>query len=189
MIGLLSALALSAWAAPKEFPTADAAALHFIDEARREPEQRIEYCAWILELGPRRYVLSERRSGDMNRCPNGDFFPKNTAASVHTHPIWGAADDVAASGQVFSEGDFGHAEAQPSKPTYLGAPAGHVLRYDPGGTVCTRMFITRNFTIVRDLPRSVKGRLELNPGEKKPLLTQAGRPIPRPSYCREPTSS
>lgn len=71
-------------------------------------------------------------------------------------------------------------------PTYLGAPAGRVLRYDPGGSVCHgKSFITRRFKIVRDLKPSVLGRLPVNPDEKTALFDLMGKPIPRPPYCKD----
>lgn len=63
------------------------------------------------------------------------------------------------------------------------APAGHILRYEPGGTVCTAMFITRNFRVTRDLSPTVRGRLEVAPGAKSALFNRCGRPLPKPSYC------
>ena len=128
--------------------------------------------------------------GDMNRCPATWPKPAGTVGSVHTHPIWGpGSKDVGSAGQVFSEGDFSHAEhADVGVATYLGAPAGHVLRYDPGGSTCWgKSFIARKFKIVRDLSPTVNGRLPLDSGVKTPLFDQGGKPIAKPPYCREPS--
>jgi hypothetical protein len=190
----LLALALLAFppaaaALPSSYPSIDAAAVAFVDLVREYPEQRNEYCAWLIKDKDGRVRIGTINTGDMNRCPSSWPKPAGTVGSVHTHPIWGDSSPGAA-GQVFSEGDFSHAEhADVSVPTYLGAPAGHVLRYDPGGSVCWgKSFIQRKFTIVRDARPSVRGQLALDPERRDALFDQGGRPIPRPAYCRDAPS-
>lgn len=182
---LLLALAPRAEAMPASYATLDEAAVAFVELARGYPQQKNEYCAWLIKKDGR-IIIGGINEGDMNRCPSSWPKPAGTAGSVHTHPIWGG-QDIGAAGQVFSEGDFAHAEhADVGVPTYLGAPAGHVLRYDPGGSECWgRSFIARKFRIVRDLSPSVRGRLILNPGEKVQLFDAGGKPLPRPVYCKD----
>lgn len=185
---LLSALAPGAAAMPSSYGSLDEAAVAFVDLVRTYPEQKKEYCTWLIKEPNGRIRFGVISEGDMNRCPA--TWPKHpaTVGSVHTHPIWGpGAQNVESAGQVFSEGDFAHAEhADVGVATYLGAPAGHVLRYDPGGTTCWgKSFIARNFRIVRDLSPTVRGRLPVNPGVKTPLFDQGGKPIPRPAYCKD----
>ncbi len=190
LVVLLGALAPRASAMPSSYASLDAAAVAFVDLVRTYPEQKKEYCAWLIKDADGRIRFGTINEGDMNRCPSSWPKPAGTAGSVHTHPIWGpGAKDVSATGQAFSEGDFGHAEhADVSVPTYLGAPAGHILRYDPGGTACWgRSFIARNFRITRDLRPTVNGRLPVNPGEKTALFDTGGRMIPKPAYCKEAT--
>lgn len=188
LLALILALAPRASAMPSSYASLDAAALAFVDLVRTYPEQKKEYCAWLIKEEGGRIRFGTINEGDMNRCPSSWPKPAGTVGSVHTHPLWGpGAKDVAAAGQVFSEGDFGHAEhADVGVPTYLGAPAGHVLRYDPGGTACWgRSFIARSFKIVRDLSPTVRGRLPVNPGEKTPLFDQGGKPVAKPAYCKD----
>ncbi|MBI2386240.1 MAG: DUF4329 domain-containing protein [Elusimicrobia bacterium] len=188
LIAFLVALAPRAAAMPSSYPSLDEAAVAFVDLVRSYPEQRKEYCAWLIKEADGRVRFGTINEGDMNTCPSSRPKPAGTVGSVHTHPIWGpGAKDVAAAGQVFSEGDFGHAEhADVSVPAYLGAPAGHVLRYDPGGSLCWgRSFIMRKFKIVRDLNPTVRGRLPVNPDEKKSLFDVGGRMVPKPAYCKE----
>lgn len=188
LLVLAGALAPRASALPSSYASLDEAAVAFVDLVRSYPEQRKEYCAWLIKESDGRVRFGTINEGNMDKCPSSWPKPAGTVGSVHTHPIWGpGAKDVGSAGQVFSEGDFGHAEhADVSVPTYLGAPAGHVLRYDPGGTACWgRSFIARNFKVVRDLSSTVRGRLPVNPGEKTPLYDQAGKPVPKPAYCKE----
>jgi hypothetical protein len=162
------------------------AAVAFTDLVRKFPDQRMEYCAYILHGADGRFRLSPIRQGDMNHCPSDRPKPKEAVAVAHTHPLSGWDGDVSAAGQVFSEGDFGFAESTEMHiPIYLGAPAGHVLRYSAGNTVCKgQSFIRRNFEVVRDLRPSVVGRLPINPGEDTPLYDVAGRKMPKPDYCK-----
>lgn len=189
LLSVLLALAPAPAAAlPSSYATADAAAIAFVDLVREYPEQKNEYCAWLVKTPEGRVVIGVISTGDFNHC--GGVWPKpaGTVGSVHTHPIWGPnARDVGAAGQVFSEGDYGHAEhADVGVPLYLGAPAGHVLRYDPGGTKCWgRSFIARDFKIVRDLSPSVRERLPVQPGVKTPLYDLLGKPLPKPGYCKD----
>jgi hypothetical protein len=168
------------------FASERAAATGFVDMVRKFPEQRNEYCAYIVRGSDGKFGFSPIRRGDMNHCPSDRPKPANATATVHTHPLWGGDSDVGAAGQVFSEGDFGFAESDEIHlPIYLGAPAGHVLRYAPGGTVCKgQSLMRRDFEIVRDLRPSVSGRLPVNPGVDMPLFDVGGRKIPTPSYCR-----
>lgn len=168
------------------FRDANAAAVAFVDLVRKYPDQRMEYCAYILKGADGRFGFSPIRQGDMNHCPADRPRPANAVASVHTHPQGGRDSDVSAAGQVFSEGDFGFAESdEMHMPIYLGAPAGHVLRYAPGGTSCKgESFVRRDFAIVRDLRPTVAGRLPVNPGEDQPLYDQGGKKIAKPSYCK-----
>ncbi len=185
---LLSALAPGAAALPSSYKSIDEAAVAFVDLVRTYPEQKKEYCTWLIKEPGGRIRFGVISEGDMNRCPGSWPKPASTVGSAHTHPIWGpGAKDVGAAGQVFSEGDYAHAEhADVGVATYLGAPAGHVLRYDPGGSTCWgNSFIARNFKIVRDLSPTVKGRLPINSGEKNTLFV-GDRRIPRPPYCKEP---
>lgn len=186
---LLLALAPPAAAAPSSFATIDEAAVAFVDLVRTYPQQKNEYCAWLVKNKEGRVVIGTINEGDFNRCPSSWPKPPGTAGSVHTHPIWGG-QAIGAAGQVFSEGDFFHAEhADVSVPTYLGAPAGHVLRYDPGGSTCWgKSFIARRFRVIRDLSPGVAGRLEINSGVKVPLFDAGGKPIPKPAYCKDARS-
>ena len=163
------------------------AAVAFVDLVRKFSDQHTEYCAYILRGADGRFRFSPIRQGNMDHCPPDLPKPKEAVASVHTHPIWGGSDDVSAAGQVFSEGDFSFAESpEENIPIYLGAPAGHILRYAAGGTACKgQSFIRRDFEIVRDLRPSVVGRLPINPGQDMPLYDMAGRKLPRPDYCKQ----
>lgn len=188
LFALVLALAPGASAMPSSYASLDEAAAAFVDLVRTYPEQKNEYCAWLIKEPGGRVRFGTINEGDMDRCPSSWPKPAGTVGSVHTHPIRGpGAKDVGAAGQVFSEGDFSHAEhADVSVPTYLGAPAGHVLRYDPGGSECWgKSFIARKFKIVRDLSPPVSGRLPLNPDEKTPLYDRGGKPIPKPAYCKD----
>lgn len=188
LLVLAGALAPRAAAMPSSYASLDEAAVAFVDLVRTYPEQRNEYCAWLIKEPGGRIRFGVINEGDMNRCPSSWPKPAGTVGSVHTHPIWGpGSQDVGAAGQVFSEGDFGHAEhADVSVATYLGAPAGHVLRYDPGGSTCWgKSFIARKFRVVRDLSPTVSGRLPLSSGVKTPLFDRGGKPIAKPAYCKE----
>ncbi len=168
------------------FRDADAAAVAFVDLVRKYPDQRVEYCAYLLRGADGRIGFSPVRTGDMNHCPADRPRPANAVANVHTHPLWGRVAELSAAGQVFSEGDFGFAETDEMRmPIYLGAPAGHVLRYDPGGTSCKgESWMMRRFSIIRDLRPTVAGRLPVNPGEDQPLFDAAGKKIKKPDYCK-----
>ena len=190
VLAFLLALAPPAAALPSSYATIDAAAVAFVDLVRTYPEQKNEYCTWLIKEPNGRIRFGVINEGDMDRCPSSWPKPAGTVGSVHTHPIWGpGSKDVGSAGQVFSEGDFSHAEqADVGVATYLGAPAGHVLRYDPGGSTCWgKSFIARKFKIVRDLSPTVNGRLPLDSGVKTPLFDQGGKPIAKPPYCREPS--
>ncbi len=162
------------------------AAVAFVALVRKYPDQRMEYCTYLLRGADGRFRFSPIRQGDMNHCPADRPKPKDAVASVHTHPQGGRDSDPSSAGQVFSEGDFAFSEsAEMNFPIYLGAPAGHVLRYVPGGTLCKgESFVIRNFEIVRDARSSVRGLLPINPGEKTPLYSQSGVKLPKPPYCR-----
>jgi hypothetical protein len=183
---LLLLLASPAAAFPSSYASVDAAAVGFVDLVRSYPGQKIEYCAWLIKGKDGKIVIDTIKEGDMDRCPSSWPKPAGTVGSVHTHPIWGT-QALEAAGQVFSEGDFTHAEHESvGVPTYLGAPAGHVLRYDPGGSSCWgSSFIARKFKVVRDVAPGVAGRLQINSGEKVPLFDLSGKPIPKPAYCKD----
>lgn len=185
---LLALAPRDATALPASYATIDEAAVAFVDLVRTYPQQKNEYCTWLIKESGGRVHFGTINEGNMDKCPSTWPKPAGTVGSVHTHPIWGpGSQDVASAGQVFSEGDFSHAEhADVGVPTYLGAPAGHVLRYDPGGSSCWgKSFIARKFKIVRDLNPSVRGRLPLNPDEKTALYDTGGKPISKPSYCKD----
>jgi hypothetical protein len=182
----VSAASIVGQVPPGKYKTADAAAVGFVDLVRTIPEQRNEYCAYILfEKSDRSYGLSAVRQGDFNQCPADRPKPANAVASVHTHPKWGGDDVASAAGQVFSEGDFQFADSDEMKfPIYLGAPAGHILRYDNGGTTCQGdTLVKRKFVFVRDAPVSVRGRLAINSGDLTTLYDQAGKKQPKPPQC------
>lgn len=185
---LVALMSSDASAMPSSFATIDEAAVAFVDLVRAYPQQKNEYCTWLVREPGGRIRFGTINEGNMDKCPSSWPKPGGTVGSVHTHPIWGpGSQDPASAGQVFSEGDFAHAEhADVGVPTYLGAPAGHVLRYDPGGSVCWgKSFIARKFKIVRDIRPSVRGRLPLNTDEKTPLYDTGGKPIARPAYCKD----
>lgn len=148
-----------------------------------------EYCAWIIRGPDGRHFWGAVNEGDMNRCSMNWPRPDGTVASVHTHPTSAGGGDIEAAGQVFSEGDFygsewkGEDGRQKPLPGYLGAPAGHVLRYDPGGTTCKgATLIKRDFVVVSGSVDTE--RLAIKPGKFMPLFDQAGRPVPAPAYCK-----
>lgn len=175
-------------AMPSSYPSVDAAAVAFVDLARSYPDQRKEYCAWLIKDADGKVRFGVINDGDMNHCPSSWPKPAGTAGSVHTHPIWGGANDPGAASQMFSDGDFAHGEAA-EVPVFLGGPAGHVLRYDPGGTSCWgSSFIARRYKIVRDAAPSVRGKLPLESGAKTPLFDAGGKPIPKPAYCKDARS-
>lgn len=168
------------------FPTERRAAVAFVDMVRKFPDQRMEYCAYILRGPDGRFRFSPVRQGDMNHCPADRPKPADAAASVHTHPLGGRDSDTEAAAQAFSEGDFAFAESAEMRfPVYLGAPAGHVLRYEPGHSFCRgESFIRRDFEIVRDLKPTVAGRLPVNPGVDAALYDEGGKKLPKPAYCQ-----
>ena len=168
------------------FASERTAAVGFVDLVRKLPEQRQEYCAYILRGADGRFGFSPIRNGNMDLCPSDRPKPKGATATVHTHPLWGRDADPSTAGQVFSEGDFAFSESDEIHlPIYLGAPAGHVLRYAPGGTACKgQSLIRRDFEIVRDARPSVRGLLPINPGVDLPLFDESGHKVPKPSYCR-----
>lgn len=190
LLGLLNALTPGASALPASYATMDEAAVAFVELARTYSDQKKEYCAWLIKGADGRVFIGPSGEGDMDKCKSQWPKPAGTVGSVHTHPIWGPGSKaIDAPGQAFSEGDFDFAEnAGVLVPLYLGAPAGHVLRYDLGGSLCVRKsFITRNFKVVRDLKPGVSDRLPLKSGKKVALYDLAGKPIPRPPYCKEDT--
>lgn len=146
LLFLLLALAPSgAGAAASSYATIDEAAVAFVDLARTYPQQKNEYCAWLIKDNGGRVRFGTINEGDMDHCPSSWPKPAGTVGSVHTHPIWGPGSaDVSSAGQVFSEGDFAHAE--------------HA---------------------------DVSGRLPLNPGQKTALYDAGGKPVPKPSYCKD----
>jgi hypothetical protein len=161
------------------------AAVAFVDMVRKLTEQRMEYCAYIVRGADGRYGFSAIREGDMDKCPSDRPKPKTATALVHTHPLWGRDRDPSVAGQIFSEADFDFAESdEMHMPIYLGAPAGHVLRYAPGGTSCKgESFVRRDFEFVRDGRPSVRGLLPINPGVDMPLYSESGKKLPKPAYC------
>jgi hypothetical protein len=186
---LASLTPLGAVAMPSSYATADEAAVAFVDLVRSYSEQRTEYCAWLINTSEGRVRFGTISDGGTDKCPLQWPKPDGTLASVHTHPIWGpGAQDPSSASQVFSEGDYANAESpEAGVPIYLGAPAGHVLRYDPGNSTCWgNTLIRRRFIVVRDLNPSVLGRLPVDPDRRVPLFDLAGKPIPRPDYCRDP---
>jgi hypothetical protein len=173
-------------AAAAGYASERAAAVAFVELARKNPDQRMEYCAYIVRGPDKRFSLGPTMPGDMNHCPLDSTVPApaGAVAVAHTHPLWGRPDDVSAAGQVFSEGDYQFAEIL-HMPIYLGGPAGHILRYAPGGTFCRgQSFVRRNFEVVRDLAPTVVGRLPVNPGVDAPLYSEAGVKLPKPAYCQ-----
>ena len=169
------------------FPSEREAAIAFVDMARKLPEQRFEYCAYILRNPNGRFGFGPVRRGDMNHCPADRPKPANAVSDVHTHPRPAGGDDVSAPEQVFSDSDYAFSEsAEMHFPIYLGAPAGHVLRYVPGHTFCKgASYIMRQFEVVRDLRPTVIGRLPVNPGQYLQLYDIGGQKLPKPSYCKD----
>ncbi len=183
---------IDAAAMASSYATLDEAALSFVDLVRTYPQQKNEYCTWLVKTPEGRIRFGLINEGDMDRCPSTWPKPAGTVGSVHTHPIWGPGSyDPSSAGQVFSEGDFSHAEhADVNVPTYLGAPAGHVLRYDPGGSRCWgKSFIARSFKVVRDAQAGVLGRLPIQPDKKMPLFDVGGKPVSKPAYCKDQSRS
>ncbi|MDE2490904.1 MAG: DUF4329 domain-containing protein, partial [Elusimicrobia bacterium] len=177
--------AAAAAAEPRDVSYASerAAALAFVAAARARPDQRLEYCAYVLRGADGRYRFGTIYRGDMDQCDDGPP-PADAAAGAHTHPIWGRPDDPSADAQSFSDKDFDWAEWY-KLPLYLGAPDGAVLRYAPGHTLCRgTTLMRRDFEIVRDLRPSVADEMAVRPGAWTPLFDEAGNPLPRPSYCR-----
>lgn len=186
LLSLLLLAPSNARAQAADYKSVDEAAVAFVRLVREYPDQRVEYCTFLIKGTNGRVRFGAILTGDMNRCPSGENprKPDVLVGSVHTHPIWGGAKDLGAAGQVFSEGDFNHSEYF-KVPIYLGAPAGHILRYDPGGTTCTQMSVTRDFRVIVDVPGGgVASQLVVQPGKKSYLLDPGGKPLPRPAACQ-----
>ena len=133
------------------------------------------------------YRLFNRWFADAVWFPDEPVVGEERAGLNHSveYPLGGRDTDPGSAGQVFSEGDFAHGEYF-KVPTYLGAPAGHVLRYDAGGTTCKgRSFITRHFKIVRGARGVSANSLPIVPGQRAPLYDQVGKPLPKPDYCKD----
>lgn len=188
------ALATNARATQSSFKTMDAAAVAFVKLVQENyaGAKNQEYCAWIIAAQDGKFfigVISE--DADMNHCKMPNPRPAGTVASVHTHPTSAGGSSLDAAGQVFSEGDFAGTEwkgpdGKQTLPGYLGAPAGHVLRYDPGGTECKgSTLIRRNFKVVSGLSAEQVQRLPIVPGKFMPLFDQGGKAVPKPAYCKQ----
>lgn len=171
----------------------DAAAVAFVKLVQENypGAKNQEYCAWIVAAQDGKFfigVISE--DADMNHCKLPKPRPAGAAASAHTHPTSAGGSNLEAAGQVFSEGDFAGTEwkgpdGKQALPGYLGAPAGHVLRYDPGGTECKgSTLIRRNFKVVSGLSAEQTQRLPIVPGKFMPLFDVSGKVIPKPDYCK-----
>lgn len=160
-------------AAPRSFPerspvfaTEKEAAAAFVDAVRADfPEQRIEYCAFILRRAGGYVYETPPTKGDPDRCPSPARAPAQATASVHTHPIFDppTAAELSGSAQLFSENDFAYAEAR-GLPIYLGAPAGHILYYRPGATTCRGDMVRHAYELARPA-RGGKGELAIRPDE------------------------
>lgn len=164
------------------YPSADKAAIAFVDFARKQfPEQRIEYCAYIIRLPDGSFNYTTPVDGTPNHCPTHPK-PAGSVAAAHTHPILHAADtdNLSNSGQVFSENDILFTyRSDISLPIYLGAPAGHVLRYAPGSSECRGDMVKHAYTIVRAPRSSATGAIPLKPTEF--VYAQEGK---KKAYCR-----
>ncbi len=126
----------------------------FVDMVRSFRTSAWKYCAYIVRGADEELGFTPIRRGDMNRARRTvpSRRPRTRLpATVRIRcgagtPTWGRRP-----ADVCPEGDFAFAESdEMHMPIYLGAPAGHVLRYAPGGTSCKgQSFIRRDFEIVR----------------------------------------
>ncbi|MCM2276701.1 MAG: DUF4329 domain-containing protein [Oligoflexia bacterium] len=163
------------------FPDRDRAAIAFVDFVRAEfPKQFVEYCAYLVRDGAGGVTFRNVTVGSPGSCAPLEWpVPRDAVGLVHTHPQHGERRrDLAASDQIFSETDYEAAESlNPRIPVYLGAPAGHVLRYDPGQTECQGENVRHRYVIVRK--PAAAGRLLVSPEEFRPVpgASQA-------AYCR-----
>lgn len=164
------------------YPNADKAAGSFVDFARSSfPNQRIEYCAYILRLPDGSFKYTTPVDGTPDSCPTQPK-PSGAVAAVHTHPILHAAgkDDLSLSGQMFSENDFLFTyRPDINLPIYLGAPAGHVLRYAPGASECRGDMVRHGYTTVRGPKPGASGVLLFKSSEF--VYIKDGK---KQAYCR-----
>ena len=80
---------IDAAAMASSYATLDEAALSFVDLVRTYPQQKNEYCTWLVKTPEGRIRFGLINEGDMDRCPSTWPKPAGTVGSVHTHPIWG----------------------------------------------------------------------------------------------------
>ncbi len=162
-----------------EYESTDKAAAAFIDFARTYFKQQfIEYCAEIVKTPQGHYTFKEVVSGTPSSCPSRAK-EKDVAAIVHTHPQDpDNRKNLNSIFQVFSAGDVEAAEWKDKAIVYLGAPGGHILRYDPGTSQCRGNTVMNPYKIVRPPDKGTHGKLVIGPRDFVPF--ENGR---KPSYC------
>jgi hypothetical protein len=146
------------------FDSSDDAAIFFANLIRDKfPDQKVEYCTFILKESDK-YTIKEVIRGTPGSCPRpNDMDISQIAAAVHTHPGVageGASNFLGSSIQLPSMSDYAVAKYY-NIPQYMGAPAGHVLKYTNKSIKCKgSSFIKREYQILQDPSPNSTGKLQ-----------------------------
>jgi hypothetical protein len=163
------------------FSSADEAAKAFVNYTKSlSKSQRIEYCVWIYASGEN-FRLGSLIEGDSNQCPRGQIEQSSIVASVHTHPRMFGGLNLTAPAQLFSDADMGFANYPGTgEYAYLGAPAGHVLKYKRGSSVCRgSSWVQHPYQIIQGPDRGASGSLPFKADEWRQQDVGGKR------YCRK----
>jgi hypothetical protein len=145
----------------KTFSSPEQAAIAFVDDIQSRPTaQTVEFCSFIVKNGSQ-YRIHRVIKGSPDSCPllKQDPLPEGIVANIHTHPTRFGEKELSAPGQLFSQGDINVAERdEVGSKTFLGGPAGQVLLYKRGSTVCRGKMVKYPYQIVRP-GKNAKGSL------------------------------
>ena len=161
------------------YSSMDEAATYFVNYVRKHfKTQFVEYCATIKEISSEEFSFTEIYIGSPGGC-RLSLQDDNIKAMVHTHPLDELNNlNLSWVFQVFSANDIEAAEFGSKYVMYLGAPAGHILRYMPGTSICRPYSVQNPYVMVRKPSAKSKNQLMISSHQFVTFDVNE-----KPSYC------
>jgi len=138
-----------------DFTSTDEAARAFVHYVRSLADSsRKEYCTYIVQKESNRYQLLVPSQGNESHCSlhilreSSDL---KIVGNIHTHPTMFGGSQLSAIGQLPSKTDFLFAQSQNAGGvSYLGAPAGHIVKYLPTSISCRgRSWVRYSYQLIQ----------------------------------------
>jgi len=167
---LISLLSLSC-SAREHFPTPDQAAIAFVQYANSRSESDLfEFCSFIIQVGSS-FSFLEPAIGNQNGCKLPNENSSIVIGNIHTHPRRFGGNDLSAEGQLPSTQDLLFAaNPRAGKFSYLGAPAGHIVKYGPQSIRCRgRSWLQIQYELIQQPNSTARGELEFSPSAWRAL--------------------